>query len=932
MKKLRLQNNFKTVAVSGKKIILIDGTGLVYRAYFAFLTRPLTTSRGENTSAMFGFLKILFQIIKDFKPDSVVTAFDISRKTFRQRIYPDYKAQREETPPDLKAQIPVILETLKIMNIPVIEVEDYEADDIIGTLSEKLKKDNEVFIVSSDKDLLQLVGGNVKAIRPQHGISEVNLLGYEDVRKSIGVSPDQIADYLAIVGDSSDNIPGVKGIGEKGAVALLSDFHDLDDIYGHLDNIREVLSTKLKNGKGEAYLSRQLARLKLDLPLDENAIAYDIDFSVFLKPEVIDRLNYYQLSTLVKDIRKLCDENLLVTQSTGKVPLPEITGDIKVFSGNYTLVTKKDELISLIKKIRKMSYLSLDTETTSSNPNAAVIIGISISLEEGSGFFIPMLYPAGQEFDNYFVIDALKPVLEDERIQKIGQNIKYEIEVFRQTGVFIRGIGFDTMIAAYLINPSRTHNNLESLVLEYLGFKKVEYNEVLRDVTKKDKTLLDVAIEELVNYACSDSDAALRLKNILEPMISKFSLDNVFYRIEIPLITVLAEMEITGVKIDTEILKDLSVKLQDLMNNLEINIYHMAGHKFNINSPPQLSKVLFEELGLEAVKKTEGGKSSTDEEVLTSLAYIHPLPAEILQYRTYSKLKGTYIDSLPLLIVKRTGRIHTSFNQTITATGRLSSSDPNLQNIPVRDQVGKEIRKAFIAEKGRVLISADYSQIELRVLAHFCKDENMLRAFNEHLDIHRHTASLIFGVSEQDVTEEMRRKAKSVNFGIIYGLQAYGLSKQIGISMAEARKFIKDYFISFPAVKSFVDQVLLDVKETGEVRTLSGRYRKFPDLYGREIKHDFLNSSQRMALNTKMQGSAADIIKIAMIELQKYLSDRKLEARLILQIHDELVIEAEESKANSLKNVLKEVMEKAYKLEVPLVADVGIGVNWGEAH
>ncbi len=910
------------MSVKGKKIILLDGTGLVYRAYFAFLSRPLTTSRGENTSALFGFLKMLFMIIKDIKPDSIITAFDLSRKTFRQRIYPDYKAQREETPPDLKTQIPIVLETLKIMKIPVIELEDYEADDIIGTLTEKLKMDNDIYIVSSDKDLLQLVGGNVKAIRPQHGVSEVNLLGSDEVLESIGIFPDQIPDFLALVGDASDNIPGVKGIGEKGAAALLSKYHTLEDIYLHLEEIKEASRLKLTACRDNAFLSKKLALLKLDLPLDETKMTHNLDFGDFLKPEVIKRLEYYQLSSLIQDIKKM---NISGPFEVGG-------SEVKEFSGNYSLITKKDEMISLIRKIKLINYISLDTETTSPNPNEASIIGISISLEEGNGVFIPMLYPAGQDFDCKFVIDTLKPVLEDSAIQKIGQNIKYEIEVFRQIGIFIVGVGFDTMIAAYLINPTRTHNNLESLVFEYLGFKKKQYKDVLKDVVKRDKTLLDVPIENLVQYACSDSDSTLRLKNILKPLIETLSLDNVFYRIEIPLLSVLAEMEITGVKIDTEILKGLSVKLQDLMKTVESNIYHLAGHKFNINSPPQLSKVLFEELGLGTVKKTIGGKASTDEEVLTLLAAIHPLPAEILLYRTYSKLKGTYLDALPLLILERTGRIHTSFNQTITATGRLSSSDPNLQNIPVRDQIGKEIRKAFIADKGRVLISADYSQIELRVLAHFCRDENMLKAFKEHLDIHRHTASLIFNVDEKDVTEEMRRKAKSVNFGIIYGLQAYGLSKQIGIPLTEARDFIKDYFKNFPGVKAFVDRVLLEAKETGEVRTLSGRYRKFPDLLGKDFKQSFLNSSQRMALNTKMQGSAADIIKIAMIELQKFLSAQKSNARLILQIHDELVLEADEAEADNLKYKLKQIMESAYKLEVPLVADVGVGVNWGEAH
>ena len=800
MKKSRPRNKLNK---KGKKIILIDGTGLVYRAYFAFLTRPLMTSGGENTSALFGFLKILIMIIRDLKPDSIVTAFDLSRKTFRQKIYPEYKAQREETPPDLKKQIPMVLDTLKMMNIPVVELENYEADDIIGTLSEKLKKDNEVYIVSSDKDLLQLVGGNVRALRPQHGISEVNLLGDEDVRKSIGVYPSQIPDYLSIVGDSSDNIPGVKGIGEKGASSLLAEYHDLDEIYSHIGDIKESLRAKLIDQKDNAYLSRQLACLKLDLPLDENEIAVDLEISSLLNPAVIKRLEHYQLNSLTKNLDKLAGNDLFGPAGTRfpavpvePVPAPETVRDeeipaqdIKEFGGEYSLITKKDEILALVDKINSKGYMSLDTETTSADPHSAGLIGISVSLEEGSGVFIPALYPAGQEFDCQFVIDTLREVLEDEAVVKIGQNIKFEIEVFRQSGITIRGAGFDTMIAAYLLNPSRARNNLESLVLEYLCFKKKEYSEVLKDVPKKGKTLLDVPIENLVAYACSDSDASLRLRNTLGPMIHGHGLDDVFYGIEIPLINVLAEMEITGVMVDTLILKELSVKLDDLMRTLESGIYRLAGHEFNISSPPQLSKVLFDEIGLAAVKKTTGGKSSTDEEVLTSLAYIHPLPAEILQYRTYSKLKGTYIDALPLLILPRTGRIHTSFNQTIAATGRLSSSDPNLQNIPVRDQIGREIRKAFIAGKGRVLISADYSQIELRVLAHFCKDENMLKAFKERLDIHRHTASLIFGVPEDEVTEEMRRKAKSVNFGIIYGLQAYGLSKQIGIPHGRSKGF-----------------------------------------------------------------------------------------------------------------------------------------------
>ncbi len=917
----------------GKKIMLLDGTGLVYRAYYAFISRPLTTTRGENTSALFGFLKILLQIIRDFQPDSVITAFDISRKTFRQRIYAQYKAQREETPPDLKAQIPLIIEMLQLMKIPVLEMEDYEADNIIGALSVKLKKENDVYIVSGDKDLLQLVGGRVLALRPQHGLNEVNLLDSEAVKKDFGVYPGQIPDYLAIVGDASDNIPGVKGIGEKGASGLLSTYSTLEDIYGHIEDIKGAMKQKLIDNRDNAFLSKKLAVIETGIPVEDDVLKYRLDIQSFLAPEVIKKLEHYQITSIVQDIKKLMPsgpaENIkdgLFTEEEAKL------ASAKELDGDYKLITKEKELKTLIEKIKKKKFMSLDTETTSANPNNASLIGISVSLEEGSGFFIPVLYAAGQEFDKEFTIRHFKEILEDGSIKKTGQNIKYEIEVFRQEGIIIQGAAFDTMIAAYLINPTRTHNNLESLVLEYLGLKKKEYKEMLKNVDKKDKTLLDIPIEELVKYACGDSDSTLRLKNILEPLIEKFNLGGVFYEIEVPLIAVLAEMEIAGVRIDTEKLKKLSKELEVSMKKLEERIYHLAGHDFNINSPSQLGKVLFEELGLGAVKKTEGGKASTDEEVLSVLAYIHPLPAEILKYRTYSKLKNTYIDALPALILEKTGRIHTSFNQTITATGRLSSSDPNLQNIPVRDELGREIRKAFIADKGNVLISADYSQIELRVLAHFCRDKNMLKAFNQNLDIHAHTAALVFGVNEKDVTPEMRQRAKGVNFGIIYGLQSYGLSKQIGISIGEAREFIQNYFKSFPKVKAFVDEILLEAQNTGEMRTLSGRYRKFPDLKGKEIKPDYLSASQRMALNTKMQGSAADIIKIAMIELQKYITENKPAARLLLQIHDELVLEVKEKEADEMKEALKHIMENAYKLDVPLVVDVGTGKNWGEAH
>lgn len=711
-----------------KRIMLLDGSGIIYRAYFAFIKRPLTTSRGENTSAIFGFLKILIQIIREFKPDILVTAFDLSRDTFRREIFADYKAHREETPKELKEQIPVMIDILRLMHIPVLEMAGFEADDIIGSLSEQLKKDNEVFIISSDKDLLQLVDENVKVLRPQHGISEINLIDKNGVRNILGVNSEQIPDYLAIVGDSSDNIPGVKGIGEKGALQLLNTYPTIEEIYNHIDEIKGAVQKKLIENRENAFLSKQLAQIKLDMRIEEDILSNHLNLKELANHEVVQKLKHYQITSIISDLQKLFlseefrnSEGGLFTKET---EINETTkSELKPFSGKYSLITKKTGLLSLFVRCRENKFFSLDTETTSANPIDADLIGISISLEEGEGVFIPVLYDTPGEFDKNFVIQNIKPILEDQNIGKIGQNAKYEMEIFKNEGIDMTGVVFDTMLAAYLINPVRTHNNLESLVQEYLGFNKRDYKDVLKDIAKNDKTLLDAPIDDVVNYACSDSDSALRLKNLLIPIVEKSGLNNVLYNIEIPLSKVLAVVERNGVKIDIERLKVLSKELEISLRDLEEKIYHIAGREFNINSPVQLSKLLFEELGLDPVKKTGGGKNSTDEEVLSVLANIHPLPAEILKYRTYAKLKGTYVDSLPELISKRTGRIHTSFNQTIAATGRLSSSDPNLQNIPVRDEIGKKIREAFIADEGSILVSADYSQIELRFLAHFCGDQ-----------------------------------------------------------------------------------------------------------------------------------------------------------------------------------------------------------------
>lgn len=915
-----------------KKVILVDGSGLVYRAYFAFLTRPLTTTRGENTSALFGFLRFFTQIVRDMAPDRVIVAFDKSRVTFRNEIYSDYKANREATPPDLKAQIPWVIEALTLMDVPVLEMDNYEADDIIGTLSERLKSNNDVLIISGDKDLLQLVGGNVRALRPQKGLTETKLLDREGVKAEMGVYPEQTVDYLAILGDTSDNIPGIKGIGEKGAVALLEKYATLDGIYAHEAELTPGNRKKLSESRDNAYLSRTLAAIRTDLDIDPEKTVRPIDRSRLANDKVREFLRHYQLASVIQDLAKLTDTRPKDTPGSlfgGEEP--EIIPELSPITGRYTALLTKKDVKDCLDAVIKAGQVSIDTETTTNVPFDSELIGVSLSLAEKEGVFLPAAYPAGQDYDTRWLLETLRPMLESPDVKKTGQNIKYEAEVFARRGIRLCGMAFDTMLAAYLLNPVRARHNLESLLSEYLRLSKTDYKTTLKEAgaVKKESTLLDVPFETLVKYAAGDSDAALRLSKVLKPLVEREGLDNVLYNIEMPLVEVLAAMESAGVLIDTGMLKDYSLELSAQILQAEKRIYALAGHEFNIQSPAQLGKVLFEELGLDPVKKTEGGKPSTDEEVLQALSYSHELPQAILHFRSLSKLLNTYVNALPGMVNASTGRVHTSFNQTIAATGRLSSTDPNLQNIPVRDEAGIRIREAFTAAPGKTLLSADYSQIELRVLAHFADETAMKKAFSEGLDIHAHTASLLWNKPIAEVADAERRRAKSVNFGIIYGLQAFGLSRQLGIPMAEAKDFIDHYFKSFPGVRGFIEKTLSGVAETGLVRTWSGRLRRFPDLIGREVKSvAHMNPSQRMAVNTVIQGSAADIIKLAMIKAHSALAASGLDARLILQIHDELVVECAESEAMDVKRLITECMESAVELTVPLTVDAGIGRNW----
>jgi len=937
-----------------KKLILIDGSGLIFRAFYSLIRNPLRTSKGENTSAIFGFMKMMLKIIRDYRPDGLAVAFDISRKTFRLDMYPEYKANREKTPDELKAQIPKIIDLVRLMNIPALAYEGYDADDIIATLADKLKHDYDVSVFTGDKDLYQLVESKVKVIAVVKGVSEVKVLDRFGVKAEKGVYPEQIPDFLGIAGDSSDNIPGVKGIGEKGAIALLEKYGSLEGIYAHLDEITGANKKKLEDSRDIAVLSKQLAVLKRDITVaDEPDWTNEVRMENVFNKEMIAKLKEYEAGSVIDEIQRML-EGKIGSPADGELPLgnaekkakqeyseglfsdtalfeKENDSSFAALDGTYELVTTKETLDGILARIRADKVFSVDFETTSDDPIRAKIIGIAASFGARTGYYIPVKHDVPTEFDKAGVVELFRPIFEDESIKKIGQNLKYEYRILMNYGIVLRGIGFDSMIAAYILEPQRTRYNLDDLALTYLHYKTIHYKDIVVDT--KNRTLLDVPIELVRDYAGEDADIALRLRNFFEPMLAKRNVESVYYDIELPLIPVLARMEHTGVLIDSAYLGELSERLAGWIGELETKIYDIAGERFNINSTQQLGAILFGKLNLPVFKKTAGGKPSTDEETLEALAPEHPLPEHLVKYRTYTKLKGTYIDTLPELVNPVTGRVHTSFNQTVAQTGRLSSSDPNLQNIPIRDDIGKEIRKAFIAAPGKVLLSADYSQVELRLFAHFSGDTNMRKAFHDGVDIHANTAALVFGVPLAEVTSDHRRVAKMINYGISYGMSAFRLAKELDLSRTDARGFIDRYFDNFPKVREFMRNTLEYASKHGEVRTLLGRMRPVPELKGKKIGDlNTLTHPERFSINTVVQGTAADIMKVAMIRLCNIIRDKFPQVQMILQIHDELVFELSPELVDKFKPVVKDIMENSVTLDVPLTVDVGVGKNWAEAH
>ncbi len=899
-----------------KRLFVIDGHALCYRAYYAFINNPLKNSKGQNTSAIFGFARMLFKLINDQKPDYLITAFDPPKKSFRFRLYPEYKAKRQKMPEDLRPQIEEIKHMLSVLGISKVEHDDYEADDVLGTIAAKYASgDLEVVLVTGDKDAYQLVSDNVKIYAGRKGITDFELMDRAKIIEKIGLGPEKVIDYMALMGDTSDNIPGVGGVGEKTALKLVSEYKTLDNLYEHLDDIKGKVKEYLSEKKDMAYLSKDLVTIRTNVPIKiylENAIIPDLK-SEKTKKYFLDM----EMKSLVDDFPGWEGE-----KTTSKKE--------KRDKKNYITVKNINDLKEALEKVIACGEVSVDTETTSVNPIEAELVGISLSVKENEGWYIPV-YGRGlfdsAEIDSTGLLNAIKPMLEDAKIKKIGQNIKYDLLVLKNAGIEMKNIFFDTMIAAYLIDPE-SRVNLDELAQRYLNYKTIHYEELVGK-GKNALSIAEVPVEKVAEYSIEDADIAYRLYQLFKAKLKDEDLDKLFYDVEMPLVSVLAIMEWNGVKIDTARFTELNKENQKMLDSVERSIFNLAGQKFNINSTRELAAVLFDKLGLKPVRKTKTG-FSTDIRVLEELKGRHEIIDHLISYRTLAKLKNTYIEKLPQIISPKTGRIHTSYNQTITATGRLSSSNPNLQNIPIRDEFGKKIRSAFIAPGGHVLISADYSQIELRLAAHFSGDDNMIKAFKNNTDIHSLTASSVFNVPIEEVTPDMRRQAKIINFATIYGVSPFGLSQQADIDVHQAGDFIKKYFETYPGFKKYIDDTVAFAKEQGFVKTLLGRKRYVPEI---NSDNNFRREGAvRVAINTPIQGTAADMIKIAMINIQKAIDRQGYKAKMILQVHDELVLETPENEKEIITSLIKKEMEGAVKLSVPATVDIAAGKNWDEAH
>ena len=898
-----------------KSLFLVDGSAVIYRAYFAFIRNPLINSKGENTSAAFGFANSLVKIIRDEKPDYLAVVFDTKAPTFRHERYHEYKSTRAKMPEDMVAQLPRIHQVTEALNVPEYSLDGYEADDIIATMAKTAADAGlQVHLVSSDKDLFQLVNDRVHMYVPQRGSEPPVRMDRDAVKEKIGVYPDKVIDLMSLTGDSSDNVPGIPGIGPKTALALLDQFGDLDDILDKADHIEaKGVRAKVQEHRESALLSRELVTIDCRVP-----VAFALEDLVRRQPnlpkcrEVFAELEFF---TLLKELVGEARQETL--------PLSEV-------ATQYARVASLTELKEIAARLSADREFAFDTETDSLVSRKANLVGISLSARAGEGFYIPIGHTTepGLNLPKDKVFGILSPLLADEKVQKIAHNFKFDLQVMERAGFTIAPISFDTLLASYVINPSARGHSLDYLALERFNHAMIPITDLIGS-GKKQKSFATVHPDTATRYSCEDADFTYRLRGVFAPELETKKLARLYYDVELPLVPVLSRMEVAGVRIDTDFLNKLSGDMERELGKLENAVYAMAGFEFNINSTQQLAKVLFEQLKLPTKGKTAKKTAySTDVRVLEELSHIHPLPRTILEYRQLSKLKSTYVDALPLLVDPETGRVHTTFNQSITATGRLSSSDPNLQNIPVRTEAGREIRKAFIPSDAKhALLVADYSQIELRILAHFSGDRGLIEAFKNGEDIHARTAAEVFGAAIDHVTPQQRRVAKTANFAVIYGVSAYGLSQQTDLSVADAKHFIDTYFERYPHIKKYTDETIQAARSSGYVTTLLGRRRYLPEINSKN--RQIREFAERTAINTPIQGTAADLIKIAMIAIDKDLASMK--SRMVLQVHDELVFDAHADELEKLKHLVRTKMSRAIKLDVPLVVDIGVGPNWLEA-
>lgn len=918
------------------RLFLLDAYALIYRSYYAFLKNPRINSKGLNTSAIMGFVNTLNEVITKEQPTYMAVAFDHG-KTFRHEAFPAYKAQREETPEDIRASVPIIKDILEAYHIPVLQADGFEADDVIGTLATAAGREGiETYMLTPDKDYGQLVGGNVYIYRPRHG-GGYDTLGESEVTQKYGIATTaQVIDLLALMGDSADNFPGCPGVGEKTAAKLITQFGSIDNMLAHTDEIKGKLREKVEGAVDDIRMSQFLATIRIDVP-----IALDLEKMKMTSPDeerlekIFQELEFRALTDKiikkVKNTPKNDDLQLdlfgeFAAESQGEPKNASILG-LKETPHDYQLIESEEEARKIRDYFLTKEILSFDTETTSTNAIDAELVGLSFAVEEFKAVYVAV--PAEREAAQRMV-DIFRPLYEDEHIMKVGQNIKYDYEVLRRYGIEVRGPMFDTMLAHYIVQPE-LHHNMDYMAETLLGYQTIHIDQLIGPRGKGQRSMRDLQPQEVYEYAAEDADVTLRLKNVLEQKLKEVDGERLFYDIEMPLVPVLAEMELTGVCLDTAALAETGKNFNHRLAEYEQKIYAEAGETFNISSPKQVGDILFGKMKIvDKPKKTKTGQYVTSEEVLTQLRSRAPIVDDILSYRGLKKLLGTYVEALPRLINPRTGHIHTCFNQAITATGRLSSSDPNLQNIPIRDDDGKEIRKSFVPEPGCLFFSADYSQIELRIMAHLSQDEHMLDAFRSGTDIHAATAAKIWHVPVEEVTPEQRKKAKQANFGIIYGISTYGLAQRMNISNSEARQLIDDYFATFPRVKAYMDEAIATCREKGYAETIYHRRRYLPDIASRNAT--VRGFAERNAINAPIQGSEADIIKVAMIHIFKRFATEGLRSRMILQVHDELNFSVYPEEREQVERIVIEEMENACRLSIPLTADAGWGANWLEAH